>query len=162
MKMLEIGKHYRLPKKDFENRLIEVFMKMGRMSKGRHTENTLDKDGEPTTSLMTLYHVHLDEDVAKEVMDPGDFNLLKNDGDFEMHIATWESGVGWIVNYTGIRKLIIKIARAYPEPQPCVNCDIYKERIERVGKDHWAVNETCEVCIMGDGWKNFTMNTQEE
>ncbi len=163
MKMLEIGKHHRLTKNELENHLVGVFMKMGRMSKGRHTENTLDKDGEPITSLMTLYHVHLDEDVAKEVMDPGDFDLLKDDGDFEMHIATWESGVGWIVDYTGIRKLMIKIARADAEPQPCVNCDVYKEQVEKVGKDHWAVNKTCQDCICGnDGWPNFTMEIQEE
>ena len=162
MKMLEIGKHHRLTKKEFEHRLVEVFMRMGRMSKGKHTENTLDKDGEPTTSHMTLYHVHLDESVAKEVMNPGDFNLLKDDGDFEMHIATWESGAGWIVNYTGIRKLMIKMAHTHPEPQPCMNCDIYKKRIEQVGKDNWAMNETCEICIMSDGWKNFTMEIEEE
>ena len=163
MKMLEFGKHHRLAKKEFENHLVEVFMRMGRMSKGKHIENTLDKDGEPTTSLMTLYHVHLDEDVAKEVMDTGDFDLLKEDGDFEMHIATWESGVGWIVDYTGMRKLMIKIAHTYENPQPCINCDVYKEKTELVGMEpHWAGNKTCQDCICENGWPNFTMEIREE
>lgn len=163
LSVLEIGKHYRLAKKGFENRLIQIFLRMGRMSKRKHTENTLGKDDELTTSLMTLYYVHLDEDVAKEVMDPGDFDLLKDDGDFEMHIATWETGVGWIVDYSGMRKLLINIAHTYEHPQLCINCDVYKEQVEKVGKDHWAVNKTCQDCICGnDGWPNFTMEIQEE
>ena len=194
LSVLEIGKHYNLTKKDFENHLIQIFLRMGRISKNAVKEHDpscqhIDKTygGQPrcslteekeacyflrsnercpihdTNLLLTLYYVHLDEDVAKEVMDPEDFDLLKDDGDFEMHIATWESGVGWIVDYTGMRKLLIRIAHTYEHPQLCINCDVYKEQVEKVGKDHWAVNKTCQDCICGNnGWPNFTMVIQEE
>ena len=160
--ILEVGKHYRLARAGFETRLVGMFMRLGKMSKGKFSENVLDKNGEMKTSNMTLYHLHLnDENLAKRIMDDFDFDMCKKDNDFEIHIATWQSGKGWIVDHTVLRKIMIEIAHTY-EDQPCINCDVYKEKIVEMGKDHWVMNKTCQDCVSGKYWPNFTMEIEEE
>ena len=161
--ILEVGKHYRLARVGFETRIIGMFMRLGKLSKGKFSENVLNKKGEMETSNMILYHLHLkDKDLAKKIMDEFCFNICEKDNDFEMHIATWQSGKGWIVDYEDIRKIMIEIAHTYEGPQPCINCDVYKKKIVEMGKDHWAMNKTCQDCISSKYWPNFTMMIEEE
>lgn len=178
MKMIEIGKETTISAGNFKNLITLLF--------GRHGDIEIDGFNEEGKGIskddMTLYYLKMTESKAKDMFNDADFEIFQDeDGDF--HIATWQNGKGWIVDYSIIRRLLIWAAHAYPDPQPCVNCDVYRVIVDTlrksgitvkdtslpyistgriVGESNRNTNETCEVCIMGDGWKNFTMEIQEE
>ena len=72
MTKMEIGKKYKVTKREFVKKLIQHFGHGG-LSQDAFEENELTKDGELRAVRMTLYY--------------------KGDD----HIATWQSGTGWLV-----------------------------------------------------------------
>jgi len=155
--MLEIGKEGVITSKNFRNLITLLFGRHGDIEVGYFNER-----GEGTSSDdMFLHYLKMSESRAKELFSDAEFEtFLEEDGEF--HIATWQDGKGWIVDHSLTRRLLIYAAHSYEYPQPCINCDIHKERSKSVGKDNWAMNKTCQECIGETGWPNFTIEIQEE
>lgn len=161
--ILEVGKHYRLAQAKFEDRIVEPFLRLGKLSRNIFSERTIDENGDVKGYVMILYHLHLnDEILAEKIMDKFTFYYSKKGNDYEVHIATWQSGKGWIVDCDETRNILIHIANNYEKPQPCINCDIYKINVKKMGEDHWATSKSCQDCITNQGWPNFTMEIEEE
>lgn len=154
--MPEIGKTIDITAKEFKNLVTILF--------GHHGDieiNSFCEEGRGISSdNMFLYYLKISKDRARELFNEEEFEEFQDDG--ELHIATWQTGGGLIVDYSMTRKLLVWAAHTYPNPQPCVNCDIYKERVEQVGEENWAMHGTCQICIVGDSWINFTMKIEEE
>jgi len=157
MDMLEIGKGTVIDGVDFKKLITLLF--------GRHGNigfETFSEEGEGISSEeMQLFYLKISKSHAKELFTESEFELfLEEDGEF--HIATWQGGKGWIVDFSITRRLLTYAAHSYETPQPCINCEIYKKRVEQVGKDNWTMNKICQECICGTGWPNFEIDIQEE
>lgn len=152
--MLEIGKETTITSKNFRNLVTLLFGRHGNIGVSYFRE-----DGKGVSSDdMFLHYLNVFKNSAKELFNEEELEEIQDDS--EIHIATWQDGKGWIVDHSMTRKLLIWAAHNYNQPQPCVNCDVYKEKIQSMGEDNWAMNKVCQECITGVGWMNFRMKIE--
>lgn len=152
MMMPEIGTEVNMTYDQFKEMNIVLFARHGNLEIDVYAE--MDRE-------MHLVYLNPFQNTL-EMFTSDKLNDVKADDEYLIHLSTWQDGKGWIVDYSMTRKLLMFAAHTYENPQPCINCDVYKENVEKMGEDHWAKHKTCQDCITGQAWPNFTMEIEEE
>ena len=106
IKMPGIGTRSTISSRDFRNLITLLFGRHGDIEVGYFNE----RRERTSVDDMFLFYLKIPESKARKLFSEEEFEDLQDDG--KLHVATWQDGKGWIVDYSMTRKLLIWAAIA--------------------------------------------------